>query len=218
MSLAKDPFKGFEPFKGLTTRSIHELENWTVNEPFAEGQFYHIYNRGCNKEPIFFNEGNYIYLLRKTKNSYKKYGVSILAYCLMPNHYHFLLKQLTDRPLSDWIQMLFNGYVQAVNKQQERSGTPFQGTTNHVLVDKDDCLLYLARYIHLNPVAAKLIQPPDDWPYSNYLEWVEIRGGTVIDREFVKSYFLTPNDYREFVTAHIIERQLQEQLQPYYLD
>ena len=112
-----------------------------MNEPLLKDHIYHFFNRGCNKEKIFFNEGNYTYLLKKIKESYRKYGVGILAYCLMPNHYHFLLRQETDRPLSDWIQALFNGYVQAVNKQVGRSGALFEGRAKHVLVDRDEYLI-----------------------------------------------------------------------------
>ena len=108
-----------------------------MNEPFLRGYYYHIFNRGCNKENIFFNEGNYIYLLKKIKMSYLKYGVNIIAYCLMPDHYHFLVRQETDRPLSNWIQTLFNAYVQVMNKKQARSGTLFQGRAKHILVDND---------------------------------------------------------------------------------
>ena len=103
---------------------------------FLKGNFYHIYNRGCNKEPIFFKEENYLYLLRKFKKTYKKYGANIIAYCLMPNHYHILVEQKIEVPLSEWIRSIFIGYTQAINKQQNRKGTLFEGRAKHLLIDK----------------------------------------------------------------------------------
>ncbi len=90
------------------------------------------------------------------KARHRYYGVGILAYCLMPNHYHLLLRQETDRPFSDWIQQVFNGYVQAVNKELGRAGTLFQGRAKHVLVETNEQLVHVVRYIHLNPVKARL--------------------------------------------------------------
>ncbi|MGH7599077.1 MAG: transposase [bacterium] len=188
-----------------------------MNEPFIKGCCYHIYNRGCNREHIFFKEENYIYLLKKMQSSRLKYGANILAYCLMPNHYHFLTRQETDRPLSDWIQTLFNGYSQAINKQQKRSGTLFQGRAKHIWVDNDGYLIHLARYIHYNPVAAHLVSLPENWQYSNYAEWIGTRNGTLIDREFVRSYFTQPEDYRRFVMDYVVESQLGEKLKKYIL-
>ena len=130
-------------------------------DPFIKGCYYHLFNRGWNKGKIFFSESNYIYLLKKIKASVHKYGVGIIAYCLMPNHYHLLVRQETDRPLSEWVQFLFNGYVQAINKQLGQSGTLFQGRTKHILVDNDAYLIHLVRYIHYNPVASKIIQQPE---------------------------------------------------------
>ncbi|KAA3609628.1 MAG: transposase [Calditrichaeota bacterium] len=176
-----------------------------MNKPFEKGKIYHVFNRGCNRGLIFFSNENYLYLLRKVKSTYERYGVGVLAYCLMPNHYHFLLKQKTDRPLSDWIKTLFNGYVQAVNKQQKRTGTLFEGRAQHVLVDNNAYFVHLARYIHLNPVKAKLVKNPADWQYSNYLEWIEKRNGTLVNREFIRSYFEKPKFYEEFVADHIID-------------
>ena len=74
---------------------------------------------------------------------YQKYGVSVVAYCLMPNHYHFLLRQETDEPLSKFMQVLFNAYAQAVNIEQERSGTLFEGRFRHKRVDKWEYLVTL---------------------------------------------------------------------------
>jgi putative transposase len=189
-----------------------------MNQPFLKGYYYHIFNRGCNRENIFFNEDNYVYLLRKIKASHVKYGANIVVYCLMPNHYHFLVRQETDRPLSDWIQMLFNGYVQAVNKQQGRKGTLFEGAAKHILVDNEAYLIHLVRYIHYNPVSAHLVRRPEDWQYSNYPEWISIRNGTLVDRNFISNYFYRPDDYRRFMKNYTIESEFGEKLKPYLLD
>ena len=119
---------------------------------FASGQYYHICNRGANCEPIFFDRANYEYLLRLVKGKVMQHGVSVIAYCLMPNHYHFLLRQELDSPLSKFVNAVFLAYVQAVNRQQERSGTLFQGRFRHVWVLREEHLAWLCRYIHMNPV------------------------------------------------------------------
>ena len=115
------------------------------------------------------------------------------------------------------MQRLFNSYTQAYNRQQGRSGTLFQGRARHILVDKDEYLLHLARYIHLNPVRAGIVQRPGDWPYSNYLEWVDQRTGSLVDREFVRSYFPEPALYEDFVLGKISATQ-EQKLKGYYLD
>jgi len=177
-----------------------------MKAPFCKGHFYHIYNRGCNKQNIFFKE------------SYIKYGANVIAYCLMPNHYHFLIEQITERPLSDWIQMLFNGYVQAINKQENRTGTLFEGTAKHIDIEDEVYLIHLIRYIHYNPVEANLAVNAQDWKYSNYPEWIGVRKGSLIDREFAMRYFPKPGEYREFVTDYTIDKKLNNGLKLYLLD
>jgi REP element-mobilizing transposase RayT len=80
--------------------------------------YYYIYNRGCNREDIFANPGNRLFLLQRAKSFLKDYPLRVIAYCLMPNHYHFLLRPEEDGCLSLFIQRLFNSYTQAFNKQQ----------------------------------------------------------------------------------------------------
>ena len=115
----------------------------------------------------------------------------MIAYCLMPNHYHFLLRQETEVPLSKFISLLFNAYVQPVNRQQGRRGTLFERRFKHVWVDLEEYLVHLYRDIHLNPWKAKLVSQLEDWPYSNYLEWIGQRAETLQDQTFRRDRFPT---------------------------
>jgi hypothetical protein len=132
----------------------------------------------------------------------------------MPNHYHFLLRPEADDALSRFVQRLFNSYSQAFNRQQGRSGTLFEGRAKSILVDDERYVLYLCRYVHLNPVKAKLVGHPGEWPYSNYLEWVERRSGALVDHAFIEAYFSTPTEYESFVTSDI-EESLERELRSY---
>jgi putative transposase len=186
---------------------------------FIKDQYYHIYNRGAGKRPIFFNTGNYEHLIHLIKHYSLKYSITIIAYCLMPNHYHFLLRQKTDIPLSKFIGVLFNAYAQAVNQQQERSGALFEGRFQHICVDRYEYLIQLCRYIHNNPLKAGLVTRLEDWPYSNYLDWVGLRNGTLKDDEFLQHHFPEPAlAYREFVNDLKDEADRIEVIENYILD
>ena len=187
-------------------------------EVFAPNHYYHIYNRAVGGGQLFFNSGNYEYCLRLVKRYRQKYGAAVIAYLLMPNHYHFLLRQETDVPFSRFGNVLFNAYVQAVNRQQGRKGTLFEGRFKHVWVDREEYLVHLCRYIHLNPVKACLVLQPGDWSYSNYLEWVGERPGTWKDEAFIRERFATPESYRRFVADYQDEARVVELIQRYVWD
>lgn len=184
---------------------------------FQQNGHYHIYNRGANKQPIFFSEQDYRYLLKLCKKYKAKYQISILAYCLMPNHYHFLLRQDAELSASLFIRDTFNAYVQGINKKQERSGSLFQGRFQAVQIDKEDYLVHVCRYIHLNPLKAMLVSSVEDWAYSNYLEWIGVRKGNLFDNTFRDHYFTNPEAYRAFIKASAdIEKE--NRLKPYLFD
>lgn len=185
---------------------------------FVLGRYYHIYNRGAGRGLLFFNPSNYKYLLKLVVRYYRRYGAGVIAYCLMPNHYHFLLRQETDEPLSKFINTLFNAYVQAVNNQQDRSGTLFEGRFRHICIDREEYLLHLCRYLHMNPVKAQLVLKPEDWPYSNYLECIGQRSGTLRDDAFIRSRFHTPESYQRFVLEYRESDQENEQIMSYVWD
>ena len=185
---------------------------------FTAGEYYHIYNRGANREPIFLNSDNYRYCLQLVKKYHHDYGATIIAYCLMPNHYHFVIRQETNRPLSDFVKVVFNAYVQALNRQKNRTGALFEGRFRHILIDRTEYLEHLCRYVHLNPVKAHLVDRPEDWPFSNYLEWIGERAGSLKDEVFIRSLFPTIDGYRQFVSDWQDYLRSQAVLQRYTLE
>lgn len=166
---------------------------------FVRGCYYHIYNRGADRRTIFRNEGNYLYLLRLLKRVAAECEIAIIAYCLLPNHYHWLIRQDGDVPANLFPMRVFGSYVQAFNRQHNRDGTLFAGRFKAILVQEDGYLRHLCRYIHANAVHHGLATTPEMWPYSNYHEWLGLRNGTLVDREFVTAHFPDLPQYRQSV-------------------
>jgi len=117
----------------------------------------------------------------------------------MPNHYHLLVRQDGEHLISRFIQSIFNSYVQALNKQIDRKGPLFEGRYKHILVDEDEYLMHLMRYIHRNPVEARLVSLPDNWIFSNYLEFIGQPKGRLVDLSIRDMYFNSADEYKEFV-------------------
>lgn len=170
-----------------------------------DGLAYHIYNRGAHRAPVFLNPQNYRYCLRLLSKYTLKYSVSLLGYCLMPNHYHLILSQQAGGSISRCIQTTFNAYVQGFNKVHRHSGTQFQGEAKCLLVDSDQYTVDLIRYIHLNPVRAGLTRRASDWRFSDYRDWINGRG-KVASVDFRKRFFPDGNSYKEFVAEYLDER------------
>ena len=185
------------------------------NTPFLPNQYYHIYNRGAHRIDIFRNDMDYVFLLKLVKEQAQKCGISMIAYCLMSNHYHFLLRQDGDIKISKFMQAIFNVYTKAFNSKYGLSGTLFEGPFRAILVDRSEYLLHLCRYIHRNPIEAGIVITPEQWHYSNYLEFVEQRDGVLVDREFVKENFGLPEEYRDFVMNYAPPEKTQKELRNY---
>ena len=139
---------------------------------YQSHSYYHIYNRGAHKKKIFFSKEQYVYCLKLLNKYADKYAVYILAYCLMPNHYHLVLQQNENGSISKFIQTSFNAFSQTINLLEQHSGTLFQGKAKAKLIDSDESVVHVIRYLHLNPVKAGLVKRPEDWPFSDYCEWV----------------------------------------------
>ena len=171
--------------------------------PWQPGAYYHIYNRGVQKAPLFHEKANYLYVLRKSKRYCQAFQLSIIAYCLMPNHYHFLVQQQGEQAAGLLVQRIFNGYTKAYNKRYGNSVPLFERRYQAKLVKNNAHLLHLCRYIHANPVKDGLVEHPEDWPYSNYLEWVGKRNGSLKDAAFIQAHFKSPEDYQTFVFDYL---------------
>jgi putative transposase len=167
---------------------------------FLKGGYYHIYNRGAGRQPIVREERNYHYIIRLLGAIAAECRVVVIAYCLLPNHYHWLLRQDGEIAAGEVPRRVFGSYSQAFNKAYDRTGTLFEGTYKAIPVEHDAYLCQLCRYIHWNPVKHRLVTRPEEWPYSNYLEWIEGRPGGLVDRAFVRSYFPQPANYIHFVS------------------
>lgn len=143
---------------------------------FAPQTYYHVYNRGVEKRKIFLDDQDYIVFLglikkyltgKKTKNSHNHifksfYGeLNLLAYCLMPNHFHLLFYQQNQTTITMFMRRVLTGYVMYFNNRYDRVGGLFQGRYKASLINADNYLHYISRYIHLNP------DNYITWPYSS---------------------------------------------------
>ena len=168
---------------------------------FCAGEHYHIYNRGVDRQPIFFCEENYLYFVRLLKQKAARNAIQVLAYCLMPNHFHLLVRPESDNAVTAFLTSVCGSYVQALNVQRCRVGALFQGRFRAVHVNRDAYLAQLARYIHLNPVATGLVVKPQDWPYSDYRDIVEGRQGPPTEPGLFAGLFPSSSAYQRFVEA-----------------
>lgn len=175
---------------------------------YQNGRYYHIYNRGAHRQSIFREKRNYLFVLEKMKKYMRELAISVVAYCLLPNHYHFLLRQDGDNAAIMLPQYVFNSYSKAYNKSYDHSGTLFEGPSKPKPVENNQYLLHLCRYIHANPVKHGLVRQLDEWPYSNYPEWTGERNGTLVDRAFANDFFPNQGQYAEFVTDYLRDRTI----------
>ncbi len=170
---------------------------------FAQGSYYHVYNRGNNYQTIFFERENYLHFLKLVRRYLIANNILVLAYCLMPNHYHFLV-QCNGGNLSESMQLLSLAYTKGINKRFNRVGSLFQGRFQAILVNSDDYLVHLVRYIHLNPVKADLVKIASEWEFSSFSEYAGVRNGSLPTMELILAMISSEDAYHSFLTDHTI--------------
>lgn len=169
---------------------------------FESGRFYHIYNRTIDKKKMFVNDGNYIFFLKKF-SYYLNELIEVYAYCLLDNHFHFLIRIKENDAInlhnvvSKQFRLLFQSYALAFNKQQNRIGTLFQTPFKRALVKEQSHFSHLIYYIHNNPKKHKLINDFKIWKWSSCLSFLNEKP-TLLKRKEVIGFFGSREQFQNF--------------------
>lgn len=200
---------------------------------FRNDYVYHLFNRGVERRPIFFTPRDYerfvslleYYRFHRVAKSYSHYlalslsdraafrevleqkptAVDILAYCLMPNHFHILVKQNIDGGIHRFLSNVANAYAKYINTKRKRVGPLYQGPFKAVLVETDEQLIHLSRYIHLNPVVSNVITEKElaDYQWSSFPDYVGNTQKPFVDTREILHRFKNNQAYQKFVYDHI---------------
>lgn len=212
-------------------------------EPPVTGEFYHVFNRGVASQPTFLDSREYqrmlgiipFYQLSKLPFKYsrfltlpteekvlfwqhynktKSFLVEIISLSLMPNHFHFLLKQIKDRGIQQFIGNVVNSYTKYFNTKRERAGPLFQGRFKATRVETNEQLLHLSRYIHLQPYTAYIVKTHEElerYPYSSFPEYLRRIEKGICAKEPILENFKTIENYKQFVFDNAdYQRKLEE--------
>ena len=188
---------------------------------FIPERLYHVYNRGNNKNTIFFNRENYLFFLGKVRK-HLLLNCYIIAYCLMPDHFHMMIytkENLIEGKLNKAIAVLLRSYTRAVNIQEKRSGYLFQQKTKAkyismdylsggIIKKKEYYPLVCFNYIHQNPLVANLITKMEDWEFSSFRDYLELRKGTLCNKELAYRFLDIQNKKDFYRTSYnIVDRE-----------
>lgn len=168
-------------------------------EPLEQGFYYHIYNRGVNKEDLFKIDRNYPYFLKLLKK-FTEGVIDIISYCLIPNHFHLLIgvKKGIDKNPSRQLSHVFNSYTQSINKATSRSGPLFERPFKRKIVEEESYFTYLVYYIHANPIKHGF-NDFTKYKYSSYLPIIENTDDLkLIDRNTIIEWFGSLKGFRNF--------------------
>lgn len=196
---------------------------------FRDGEIYHVFNRGIDRRSTFTDKKEFERIQKLVKfyrhkdtpirfsqvnqqpretrerilnDLYKKDRIiDILSYCIMPNHFHFLLQQTVEKGISTFISNITNAYTKYFNTKNKRTGPLFEGIFKAVHIESEEQLVHVSRYIHLNPVASGIIPDEEfeDYKWSSYPEYLSISSKEITQKELILNMFKSVSAYREFV-------------------
>ena len=223
---------------------------------FVNGEYYHIYNRGIEKMPIFRDEKDYLKFKRGLKDfnntSYyeeraamvREYGfkelssflekaervVEIVAYCLIPNHFHLILKQLMTGGIPKFLHKIGTSFTNFINKKYDRSGSLFQGPYKAIHIDNNDYLLWLSGYVNGNAEIHGIAEA-EKYQWSSYGSFLGVKEDELItDKEIILRQFSElklkelsslkerGEEYKKFVKVVIEESRKRKELEKYLLE
>lgn len=158
---------------------------------------YHIVLRGINKQTIFYDDEDKEVFINRMKLVKEKYEYVIYAFCFMSNHIHLLIKE-KERPIGEIMRRILSSYVFWYNSKYERVGNLFQDRYKSEAIENDEYLLCAVRYIHQNPVHAKIIESPELYKWSSYAAYINGKD-SIIETELVLSILQGEEQYIKFM-------------------
>lgn len=188
--------------------------------PLVNDGYYHVFNRGVEKRDIFLDDADYSRFLQTMHyyqfsgpkprlSTYKRFRrndfeshpkiVEIISYCLMPNHFHLILRQIGDNGISEFMSKSTNSYTKFINTKNKRIGSLLQGQFKAEVIETDEHLIQVNRYVHLNPFVAELVKDPEDFFYSSYKEYTGNSTHIVCNTQPILSLFSSKKSYSEFI-------------------
>ena len=174
-----------------------------------KGAFYHITARGNEREKIFFAKSDYAKFKEYLKETQDRYGCFLHCYVLMSNHYHLIL-ETPNADINKIMHYINSSYTGYINRRKRRNGHLFQGRYISILVDVDSYLLELSRYIHLNPVRAKIVKRPEDYPYSRYKSFISKKEEDIVHRDLILGMISRSNKNAQKIYREFVEKSIEE--------
>ena len=141
-----------------------------IKRGLVSGEIYHVLNRGNAKQTVFFKDQDFQAFLDLMKESLTHFNIKLYAYCLMPNHFHLISSFSVASEFSGWMQWLMTAHVRRYHKHYGGSGHVWQGRFKSFLIQRNEYLLTVLRYVEANPLRAQLVNSADAWQWSSYVE------------------------------------------------
>ncbi len=208
------PFCHLEtPFPSANIKTMRKVK-------FVNGEYYHIFNRGVDKRPVFIEQYDFQRFFQGMKefnnidpigsiyeNSFRKNAdqlgisklVSFACYCLNPNHYHFVIKQLTEQGVEKFMHRLGIGYTKYFNKKYERNGFLFQGPFKAIYINTNEYLLHLSAYVNLNEKVHELGNGVSKSSWNEYIKNIDV----FCEKSIILNQFKNVSEYKIFAEEAI---------------
>lgn len=161
----------------------------------SDGFIFHVLNRGNARQPVFHKDADYAAFVRVIEEALSSFDVRMLAYCLMPNHFHFLLQPEKGIEVSKLMHWVLTSHVRRYHQHYGSSGHVWQGRYKSFIVQEDQHLLTVVRYIEGNPVRADLVKTARKWRWSSHRERLDRRTGNILSELPIT----LPLDWTEYV-------------------
>lgn len=162
-----------------------------------ENAFYHVFNRGINKQEIFLSENDYYFFLNKLKKLKNKYDYSIYAFCLMPNHFHISI-QTRKVSISKIMSSLITSFSMYFNRTYNHLGPVFQNRFKSILIENNSYFRGLSQYIYLNPIRAGIVKDPIEYKFSSLKEALGKEPLYFLDQDIIRLIGETEKEHKEY--------------------